>query len=281
MTRAGFARGADPGAWLSRDGVPVDLMIPESMSDPGGRRGGRVPPHSKRALRRATGLEAAIVDHAPITITALEPTDERTRTINVRPRSAARRQAAQARRSRRQQPGAPQRQRRSRRLPTARLLRHHDTGWYVPATTRRRDLREHDADRACLPRRTLCAGSTRARLADGRPRRRTPRRAGDHRAVNGNPRSGSHQRARPATGVLTVQAVPSSADSGPRTKRTWRLPPRPQPAGNHTDLRGTPPSGRLSKPADLQDFSSTRTNPIESLKIRNACKWRIFGFWPT
>lgn len=83
MTSAGFLPGTDPGAWLSPDGVPVDLMIPESMSDPGGRRGGRVPPHSRRALRRASGLEAAIVDHAPITITALTPDDRRSRTINV------------------------------------------------------------------------------------------------------------------------------------------------------------------------------------------------------
>lgn len=83
MTGAGFLPGTDPGAWLSPDGVPVDLMIPESMSDPGGRRGGRMPPHSRRALRRASGLEAAIVDHAPIAITALNPTDHRSRAINV------------------------------------------------------------------------------------------------------------------------------------------------------------------------------------------------------
>lgn len=59
-------------------GVPVDLMIPESMSEPGGRRGGRVPPHSKHATRRASGLEAAIVDHAPRQIAALDPEDART-----------------------------------------------------------------------------------------------------------------------------------------------------------------------------------------------------------
>jgi hypothetical protein len=36
-----------------------------------------VPPHSKRATRRASGLEAAIVDHAPRDIAALDPADRR------------------------------------------------------------------------------------------------------------------------------------------------------------------------------------------------------------
>jgi hypothetical protein len=83
MTHAGFELGKDPGSWLSPMGVPVDLMIPESMSDPGGRRGGRVPPHSKRATRRASGLEAAMVDHAPTPITAFDATDSRSFTIEV------------------------------------------------------------------------------------------------------------------------------------------------------------------------------------------------------
>jgi hypothetical protein len=83
MARAGFELGKDPGSWRGAMGVPVDLMIPESMSQPGGRRGGRVPPHSKRALRRASGLEAAIVDHAPRAIEALDPEDARTFVVEV------------------------------------------------------------------------------------------------------------------------------------------------------------------------------------------------------
>jgi len=83
MSRAGFELGKDPGSWLGPMGTPVDLMVPESMSDPGGRRGGRVPPHSKRATRRASGLEAAIVDHAPATIASLDPDDGRSFTIEV------------------------------------------------------------------------------------------------------------------------------------------------------------------------------------------------------
>jgi hypothetical protein len=83
MSRGGFELGKDPGSWLGPMGIPVDLMIPARMSDPGGRRGGRVPPHSKRATRRASGLEAAIVDHAPAPIAALDSADRRSFTIHV------------------------------------------------------------------------------------------------------------------------------------------------------------------------------------------------------
>jgi len=42
-----------------------------------------MPPHSTRAVRRATGLEAAIVDNAPRTITAVDPTDRRRLEVKV------------------------------------------------------------------------------------------------------------------------------------------------------------------------------------------------------
>ena len=42
---------------------------------------GRIPPHSRHATRRTPGLEAAVVDHAPMTISALDPSDGRTATI--------------------------------------------------------------------------------------------------------------------------------------------------------------------------------------------------------
>jgi hypothetical protein len=83
MSRAGFQLGKDPGSWRGAMGVPVDLMVPESMSDSGGRRGGRLPPHSTRATRRASGLEAAIVDNAMKEITALDLADRRTFTLKV------------------------------------------------------------------------------------------------------------------------------------------------------------------------------------------------------
>ena len=74
----------EPGIWVATanvDGesydVPVDLIVPEAAATGGGRRGARLGPHGKRAARRAVGLEAALVEHTTMTITALEPGDTR------------------------------------------------------------------------------------------------------------------------------------------------------------------------------------------------------------
>lgn len=86
MADAGFAldpTSRQPGAWLNPHGIPVDLMVPEALSGSGGRRGARIPPHSSSAARRATGLEAAMVDRAPMLIRALDVQDERTFTASV------------------------------------------------------------------------------------------------------------------------------------------------------------------------------------------------------
>ncbi|HEY4277006.1 MAG TPA: GSU2403 family nucleotidyltransferase fold protein [Conexibacter sp.] len=86
MTGAGFHRDLlhpQPGSWLSRAGIPVDLMVPEALAGTSGRRGARIPPHSRHATRRTPGLEAAIVDHAPMTIIALDPNDGRSVKIAV------------------------------------------------------------------------------------------------------------------------------------------------------------------------------------------------------
>lgn len=86
MTDAGFRRdlhSPQPGSWLSPAGIPVDLMVPEALTGNSGRRGARIPPHSKHAARRAAGLEAALVDHAPMLVTSLDSTDHRTHTANV------------------------------------------------------------------------------------------------------------------------------------------------------------------------------------------------------
>ena len=74
-----------PGAWMSPAGIPVDLMVPETLAGPGGRtaRGARIPPHDRRATRRASGLEATLIDNTPITVTALESTDTRSHTVKV------------------------------------------------------------------------------------------------------------------------------------------------------------------------------------------------------
>jgi hypothetical protein len=75
MTSAGFVLNPasnQPGAWLSPRGIPVDLMVPEHLAGPGGRRGARIPPHGKQAARRAIGLEASVVDYSPIEVESLD-----------------------------------------------------------------------------------------------------------------------------------------------------------------------------------------------------------------
>ena len=80
MLAAGFEpdpRASVVGTWISTRGVPVDLMVPEAVAGPG-RRAARVPPHGPTSMRRARGLEAALVDNDPMTIGALDPaTDPR------------------------------------------------------------------------------------------------------------------------------------------------------------------------------------------------------------
>ncbi len=58
-------------------------MVPESLAGTRGRRGSRIPPHAYNATRRAMGLEAAVVDHAPMTVRALDRNDTRVYTANV------------------------------------------------------------------------------------------------------------------------------------------------------------------------------------------------------
>lgn len=86
MTDAGFVRRSehDAGLWVRTERVgntvadiPVDLLVPESLS-PGGRRSVKIPPHHKMAARRVPGLEAAVVDSDPMEVRSLDPyVDER------------------------------------------------------------------------------------------------------------------------------------------------------------------------------------------------------------
>ncbi len=73
---AGFTPREHPGGWLSRDGIYIDIMVPEALAGPG-TRGARLGPHGKRAARRAKGLEGALVDRERRTITALDASDGR------------------------------------------------------------------------------------------------------------------------------------------------------------------------------------------------------------
>ena len=72
----GFSLREHPGAWMSPDGIPVDLMVPEALAG-AGSRGARLGPHGNKAARRATGLEGALVDRERMEITSLDPGVER------------------------------------------------------------------------------------------------------------------------------------------------------------------------------------------------------------
>lgn len=76
MTAGGFVPDQHPGAWLSPDGITVDLMVPDALAGPGSR-GARLGTHGKRVTRRAKGLEGALVDRDRMTIAALDPADAR------------------------------------------------------------------------------------------------------------------------------------------------------------------------------------------------------------
>lgn len=91
MRAAHFTRSlTEPGIWLATtnvDGeeltIPIDLIVPEGVAPPGGRRGARLGVHGNRAAQRAVGLEAALVDHSPIIVGALEPSDTRQFDVEV------------------------------------------------------------------------------------------------------------------------------------------------------------------------------------------------------
>lgn len=82
MKAAGFLPDplhGQPGSWINAMGIPVDLMVPELLAGAGGpnARGARIPPHDRRAMRRARGLEATVVDNTVEKVRALDPADER------------------------------------------------------------------------------------------------------------------------------------------------------------------------------------------------------------
>lgn len=88
MTAAGFRLNPDsgqPGAWVTPLGIPVDLMVPEALAGPGGAstRGARLPPHDKRSMRRARGLEAVVVDNSTEMVRSLDPEDVRAYPVKV------------------------------------------------------------------------------------------------------------------------------------------------------------------------------------------------------
>lgn len=87
---ADFEQRGDPGVWFKMvdiDGkstdIEVDIMVPERLAPPGGRRSVRLPPHDKMIARKAIGLEGAILDHDLIEVAALDRSDPRRCTARV------------------------------------------------------------------------------------------------------------------------------------------------------------------------------------------------------
>jgi hypothetical protein len=81
LEAAGFALTVRPGTW-SMSEVQIDLLVPASLGGPG-RRGARLGAHGNEVARKASGLEAVVVDHALHRIGALNPTDPRSFDVAV------------------------------------------------------------------------------------------------------------------------------------------------------------------------------------------------------
>ncbi len=83
METAGFQLAVRPGTWaLKHDGYQIDFLVPTALAG-AGRRGARLGAHGTDVARKATGLEAAVVDHSILRVAALERGDSRTFDIAV------------------------------------------------------------------------------------------------------------------------------------------------------------------------------------------------------
>lgn len=91
MRAARFSQeGQQPGSWIKSVAIggrsvnlPVDIMVPEGLAPPGGRRGVRIEPHDKMAARKAFGLEGVVIDNDRMDIAALEDQDSRSFVVRV------------------------------------------------------------------------------------------------------------------------------------------------------------------------------------------------------
>lgn len=85
MNAAGFVAGAQPGTWLGRGDVCVDLLVAPHQ---GGRsskaaRAAMLDRHRKGVARIARGLEPALIDHVPRDVSSLDGKDGRSHQIFV------------------------------------------------------------------------------------------------------------------------------------------------------------------------------------------------------
>lgn len=79
----GYHPTSDPGGWTAPGGVHVDLMVPDGVLTTSSRRRAPLDGHDSKTARRAAGLELALVDHSPHTISSLDAADTRNITLKV------------------------------------------------------------------------------------------------------------------------------------------------------------------------------------------------------
>lgn len=85
LRHAGFVLDDNPGHWVSRQDVAVDLMVVPAQ---GGRakrnaRGASIPPHERNVARITRGLEPSLVDNRLVAISDSESSELRTVQIRV------------------------------------------------------------------------------------------------------------------------------------------------------------------------------------------------------
>jgi hypothetical protein len=85
LMNAGFKPGRNPGSWLGKGEIAVDIMVVpwQSGTTKKAARAGRIPPHSTNTARITPGLEPALVDCARHQLSAFEPGDERVVDLKV------------------------------------------------------------------------------------------------------------------------------------------------------------------------------------------------------
>jgi hypothetical protein len=86
LSAAGFVHHPEePGIWLSPGefSVPVDLIVPQTLSPAKTRRSAPMPGHAKNSLRKARGIEAVLVDYAEMTVASLDAADPRSVRVKV------------------------------------------------------------------------------------------------------------------------------------------------------------------------------------------------------
>ena len=93
LLKTGFRRKSSSsiGEWITEKPmsqkpnvqIPIDLLVPASLSPGTGRRAARLPGHAEHATRKVSGLESALVDSDILQLGALDPADTRSHAIRV------------------------------------------------------------------------------------------------------------------------------------------------------------------------------------------------------